>query len=438
MFTTLIRTNGSLGPLSANFSVKPVLAQSGADYVYNAVDPLYWVGWYYIGPSRMHSDGLFGTSGFVQDGFGHYDAVSVPNLSDVIITLLSDPAVAGNLSANFQLANPSQADQFYLGGQDIPLGGALGPSFSPFTLIDDAKTPGVFGFAHPLLSPPIPAPPSVCVRSNGVSGNVTLYYSTSNGTAVAGSDYTPVINPKVLTFGPGVVSNGFNISVFDNGTVYTNFAEKTVNLKLSGLVFPGATFGISNAVLRLINPNYKGYLSLGATNYIGNETAGFITFAVNRASGSQNASSVQYATTNGTAFNGVDYIGATNTLTWASGDVSSRIVSIPLINTLTVGANKYFSVLLRNPTNNGVADPSLFWAGQSPMPRLRSAIITATARFNSARPATLLMKMAAMPPSPSSAPAATRVRSPSTLPTGPARLPMVPPAALIMLPPTGC
>ena len=74
----------------------------------------------------MHSDGLFGTNGFVADIFGNHYAGAVPNLSQAIITVLTDPTVAGDLTANIQLANPSQADQFYLGGQDIPLGGASG------------------------------------------------------------------------------------------------------------------------------------------------------------------------------------------------------------------------------------------------------------------------------------------------------------------------
>ena len=77
------------------------------------------------------------------------------------------------------------------------------------------------------------------------------------------------------------------------------------------------TYGISNAVLRLINPNYQGYLTFSATNYTGNESAGFITFVVNRTSGSLGAISIQYATTNGTALNGVDYFGSTNTLSWS-------------------------------------------------------------------------------------------------------------------------
>jgi hypothetical protein len=58
---SLVRTNGNLGPMAANFSVIPGLAQSGLDYIYNSPPPLYWIVWDYIyHPSRNRSAGLNG------------------------------------------------------------------------------------------------------------------------------------------------------------------------------------------------------------------------------------------------------------------------------------------------------------------------------------------------------------------------------------------
>ncbi len=363
LYVSLVRTNGTLGPLSANFSVQPELAQSGADYIYDGVDPLYWIEWEYVGAkgSRMHSDGLFGHNGLVSDIYGHIWAGTVPNLSEVIVGLPANPSVAGDLTANFQLANPTLADQFYLGGENIPLGGALGTSFSPFKLIDDNKTPGVFGFPSSTFIATNASAAISVVRSNGVSGTVQVTCSVSNGTAVPNVDYTPPSqNKKVLTFQGGDVNKGFNITVLQNGYIYTNYNEKTVNLSLTSLgTTAGTKFGISNAVLRLINPNYKGYLSFSTNNYVGSETAGYISFVVNRVSGSLGALSVKYATTNGTAVDGTDFYGATNILSWNVGDVSPRVVKIQLVNHLTVGAGKQFAVSLSNPTNGTVPDPTL-------------------------------------------------------------------------------
>ena len=161
----LARVNGGLGPAGVNFAVQPGLAQSGPDYVYNASDPLYWIAWENtdeIQWTRMHRHGYFGTNGIVEDIYGRFfwgDAIA--NLTTVQVTVHPDPTVRGNLSAQFQLANPAGADQFYLGGQNIPLGVALGSSVAPFTLIDDNKQSGQFGFAASSFIAARPMPSSV-------------------------------------------------------------------------------------------------------------------------------------------------------------------------------------------------------------------------------------------------------------------------------------
>ena len=69
--------------------------------------------------------------------------------------------------------------------------------------------------------------------------------------------------------------------------------EKTINLRLANLgTTPGATFGISNAVLRIINPNFQGYVTLGATNFFGTISSGAVTFVINRVAGSWGSVSV--------------------------------------------------------------------------------------------------------------------------------------------------
>ena len=369
----LVRTNGVLGPISANVSIQPGTAQSGADYFYDGTPPQFWIAWRYITSvqTRLRSDGLFGISGFLQDVFSSLalaDAL-INNQSVVTVSIIKDPSTLGNLNAQFQLANPSGADEFYLGGQNIPLGAALGPATAPFTLIDDTKQSGTFGFVSPLLVATNVLAPVTVVRSNGLYGTVTMWVTTSNGTAIAGVDYNGFTN-QLITFQQGDVSKTFTVTNRNNGLISTNFVEKTVFLHLSNLHGPGdggATFGISNTVVRLINPNFPGYLTLSATNYLGSQAAGFINFVVNRVAGNLGTITVQYATTNGpTATNGVDFVGTTNTLQWNTGDASPRIIAIPLINTGMVGPNKQFGVALLNPTLNTTNWPQLFYVGTPP------------------------------------------------------------------------
>jgi uncharacterized delta-60 repeat protein len=365
---SLVRTNGNLGPMAANFSIAPGLAQSGLDYIYNSTPPLYWIVWDYLShPSRQRSDGLNGQNEAEVDPFGlflsHANADSLVNIqSGVSVTIRNNKATSGNLSALFQLANPSGADTFYLGGENIPVGGALGETTSPFTLVDNNQTAGTFGFSTPVYLATNSTAAVTLLRSNGNFGTVTLKYSTTNGTALAGIDYIGLTN-ITASFASSVFTNIFNVTIIGNGVIYTNPVEKFFGVKISSLTGQaGASlaYGISNAVVRLVNPNFQGYLTLSSNSYTGNESAGFINFTVNRVSGSLGTISVQYSTTNGTAVSGTDYLGTTNhQLIWNSGDSQAKTISLPLINIGAVSGDKQFGVVLFNPTNGATAAPSL-------------------------------------------------------------------------------
>lgn len=358
---SMVRTNGDLGPVSANFAVQSGTAISGQDFAYDGPPPLDWVDSQFLThESRDRGDGLYGQSGALIDPYGLSLTLAdapIDDLSVVSVNIINNRNSSGNLDAQFQMANPSLQDTFYLGGEEIPVGAALGVSSAPLTLVDNTSAPGTFGFnSSTYVATNLSAAISV-VRSNGVFGVVTMKYATENGTAIAGTDYVGITNLN-LVFATSQTSNGFNVTIKNDGSI-TN-VEKTVKLSLYDLgTTAGAQFGISNAVLRIINPNFQGFVTLGATNYTGTVSSGVLNFVVNRVSGSLGTVTVQYATTNGSAISGTDYIGATNTLTWSSGDVSPRVVSIPLINPNAVGGNKQFGVALSNPILNSTNSASL-------------------------------------------------------------------------------
>ena len=361
MYVSLIRTNGNLGPAAANFAVLPVLAQSGQDYSYVGYDPIYWDAWQYVSPmGRMHSDGFFGTNGMMQDVYGRY-WVGSSQLSSVNISIFENTNSLSNLSAQFQLSNPIGADQFYLGGEDIPLGVALGESAAPFTLIDDHHTSGTFGFSSSSYVGTGQSAPITIVRTNGSYGIVYLSYATTtNGsTAILGSDYSAASG--TLTFQPGDKSHTFTVPILNSN--WNSSVEKTVNLSLFGLNPPVnglAAWSLSNAVLRLVNPNFQGYLSLNTNAYLANLSGGSVTITVNRSVGSKGTLNVLCASVNGTAVSGTDYLGFTNVLQWNNGDVTPRTITVPLANNGLVGVGKQFGVVLSNPLLNGNSSPALF------------------------------------------------------------------------------
>ena len=356
IYTLLTRTNGTLGYATANFSVVPNTAQAGVDFIYNAAPPVYPIMWEYIGPSRMHSDGLWGTNTVMNDSFGDVWSLGLNGMPSVIVTINNNALTSGNTHALFQLANPPQSDLFFLGGQNIPVGVGLARSTAPLNIADDGRKAGTFGFTSPTYAASANASISV-MRTNGNFNSTAILvdYSTSAGSnTTAGVDY--VDTTGTLTFNNGETLKAFNVQIVQSN--YISAIEKTVNLKLSN-IRPAAPAGLTNAVLRLINPNFQGFLNFASTNYVTNLNAGTVQITVQRNVGSKGTLDVQVQTANGTAIAGTDYAATTTTLHWDNGDVSAKTVTIPLINGGGLGGSKTFFANLVNPLLNGSSQPSV-------------------------------------------------------------------------------
>ncbi|HKX13285.1 MAG TPA: Calx-beta domain-containing protein [bacterium] len=84
------------------------------------------------------------------------------------------------------------------------------------------------------------------VRVNGANGEVTVQFSTSDGTAVAGTDYTAV--SETLTFAEGDTSQSVNIPILQNSL---DGADKTVNLTLSNATDDAVLGDLDSATLTI-------------------------------------------------------------------------------------------------------------------------------------------------------------------------------------------
>lgn len=78
----------------------------------------------------------------------------------------------------------------------------------------------------------------------GGSGSASVYYSTSKGTASAGSDYTA--NSGYANFLDGSLTTSFSVPITDDSTVES---AETVNLNL-GMPSSGYSLGLSSARFR--------------------------------------------------------------------------------------------------------------------------------------------------------------------------------------------
>src|SRR6185295_10912984 len=86
-------------------------------------------------------------------------------------------------------------------------------------------------------------------RVNGSTGTASVSYSTSNGTAIAGQDFTHAFG--TLTFLNGETSKTFNISIINDAV---NDPNETINLTLSNPT-GGATLGNPSAAYVMILDN---------------------------------------------------------------------------------------------------------------------------------------------------------------------------------------
>jgi len=255
-----------------------------------------------------------------------------------------------------ELHNPTDRDQFLLGGQKIPLGVALGRSSAPLTIVDNDVLNGTIGFVTTNfnVNETAGSVTVTVVRTNG-NGNLTVQYATSDGTAIANRDYKA--KSGQLNFGSGVNTNFITVLLIHNGIATDDLA---FNLRLFN-VTGGGNLGISNATVTVIDADSpNGRLRFASPTFATNENAGSAIVTVRRGGGSAGTLSVSVATlTNAvpaatTAVPGIDYIATTNTLIWNPNDVADKTLTVPLIDNQIVDGNRSLNVRLFNPMVNSL------------------------------------------------------------------------------------
>lgn len=350
-FIKEVRQNGWLGQIESTFSIPPRqgsntvgVAQSGVDYVYNRVNP-HW-GTSYDG-TRALSHGIFGTNNVSIDplGGGH-----TSGLEDIYVTIMNLPGYQGDRSLPFKLDMPSYADQFWLGGENIPLASARARSSGFLNIQEDDVRPGVIGFAFAGFTVNENGTNAVITitRTNGSTGVVPFLFATTNGTAVAGVDYIGVTN--TITFRDGQTVT--NVLIPINNDFVIEQADRTINLYLAN-PGNGATLGtLSNAVLYIIDDDFlPGRINFSTTTYRTNEEAGALILTVTRTGGNLGVLDVQYASSNPVP--GDNFLPVSGSFHWDDGDTTPRYIQVPVLHDGLVTPDKQFTVQIFNPSVPG-------------------------------------------------------------------------------------
>jgi hypothetical protein len=99
----------------------------------------------------------------------------------------------------------------------------------------------------------------------------------------------------------------------------------------------------ATGVLRFASPSYGAF-----------ENQGSATITVVRDGGTTGAVSVTYATSDGTALDGLDYIGVTGTLHWGDGDGLPKSFAVPLLDDALVEGDETVLLELTDPTGGAL------------------------------------------------------------------------------------
>jgi hypothetical protein len=172
-------------------------------------------------------------------------------------------------------------------------------------------------------------------RTGGSVGAISATCSTTvgPGTAIAGSDYSAVV-AQALNWANGVTTTQYcSVAITSDLT-----AESSEQF---GLSLSSANIGSpASATVTILDDDGTGVLQFSAASYSGAESGGPITVTVTRTGSSSGIVSVNYYTTTvgSTATVGTDYVAASGTLTWNSGDMTSKSFTVtPIADGLTEG-----------------------------------------------------------------------------------------------------
>ncbi|SOD74837.1 Calx-beta domain-containing protein [Jatrophihabitans sp. GAS493] len=172
---------------------------------------------------------------------------------------------------------------------------------------------------------------------------VVVTYSTSNGSAVAGTDYTAASG--TLTIPAGATTASVKVSI-PKLAVYSAQLYFYLNISSATNALLSNNYGYGYIISNTVVP----VVSVTDTAVVASAAATNAVFTIGLGAPNSNAVTVKYATSNGSAVSGTDYTATSGIATFAAG-VTSLTVSVPVAaNTVSVGSS-YFYLSLNTPTN---------------------------------------------------------------------------------------
>ena len=209
---------------------------------------------------------------------------------------------------------------------------------------------------------PFGIPAEIAVSEPGV-GNIADGGSFNFGTTPVG---TPITKTFTLANSGGATLILSNLSVTTGFTITSNFGSTSVapnssttfqiTMAATAVGTPSGTLSFTNNDTDENPYNFTiggtvvppGSLQFSSSLYVANEDVGVFSVTVNRVNGTGGTVSANYATSDGTATAGSDYISANGTVTFLDGETSRSFMISIIWDTVNEG-NETVNLTLSNP-----------------------------------------------------------------------------------------
>ncbi|MBW4532174.1 MAG: VCBS repeat-containing protein [Aphanothece saxicola GSE-SYN-MK-01-06B] len=181
-------------------------------------------------------------------------------------------------------------------------------------------------------------------RTGDTTNPLTVNY-TVGGTATGGSDYTAILSS--VTFAAGAATATVTVDPSADSVLEP---DETVSLTL--LANATYTIGTPGPVTGTITNDDAASFSINDVSIVeGNAGTSLAVFTVTLSNAVAGGASVSFATANGTATAGSDYVATSGTLNFTGNAGETKTVSVTINGDTTVEPNESFFLNLSAPTN---------------------------------------------------------------------------------------
>jgi hypothetical protein len=188
-------------------------------------------------------------------------------------------------------------------------------------------------------------------RNNEQRAPLTVSYTTTNGSATAGRDYTQTSG--TLTYAVGETSKTLTVPILDDRI---DEANETINFILANLNTSGAPAVLSMTAVKILDDDPPPTISINDVSVIeGNAGSSAAVFTLTLSTLTEQEVSVDVSTQFGTAASFADVQPVSGKRTIAPGQVS-QTMTVSVFGENVFEADETFTLNLSNPVNVNIAD----------------------------------------------------------------------------------